>query len=547
MELYLEKCLDSLVKQTLDNIEVIVVNDGSKDNSKAIIEDFQKKYPNIIRAFNKPNGGLSDARNFGIDKATGEYLGFVDSDDYVDHDMYELLYNKALSLKADVAVCQISAVYLKMISRANFDDITLFNKSIRENPTLLNHVKSYAWNKIYKKELFDNFRFPKHAFEDSACIYNLLYTANKIACVDYPLYYYVKEREGSITTNLKNINDIFKSCDSMLDFYLKQSDYTNIKEVVESLCINHLKIRLLYIYQAKDKKLVWNFYHKTIKYLNVNIPGWRKNYILRFDIKKGFVYNAKNAVYRIPGFYKLFTLLPFSLIKKLNKPLNLLIRVYRKLLGKSKRIVESRKQAVQNSGHEVLAILKNLLDEHKILGFADFGTLLGIIREGKLMPFDQDIDYAIINGEPDTTRRILERNEFKLWREYRINDRIVQHSFRYRSNKVDINYYISDDKKSKTWLFYRSNKRISGNTRDVVEMQYSLIKEVESINFKDKTINIPKNAELVLEEKYGKNWRIPDSNWVYWQAPTAIKINEKGYFIEYLYSTDSITNTINLL
>ena len=94
VEKYLSNCLDTLVNQTLKDIEIIVVNDGATDSSPEIIEEYAAKYTNII-ALNKPNGGLSDARNYGLPYAKGEYIGYVDSDDYVDYDMYERLYNKA--------------------------------------------------------------------------------------------------------------------------------------------------------------------------------------------------------------------------------------------------------------------------------------------------------------------------------------------------------------------------------------------------------------------------------------------------------------------
>ena len=97
VERYLERCLDSLVYQTLKDIEIIVVNDGSTDKSEVIIQKYAKSYPKKVFAFNKPNGGLSDARNYGIGKCHSDYIGFVDSDDYVDLDMFENLYNKAIS------------------------------------------------------------------------------------------------------------------------------------------------------------------------------------------------------------------------------------------------------------------------------------------------------------------------------------------------------------------------------------------------------------------------------------------------------------------
>ena len=101
---FLPRCLDSLVNQTLKDIEIIVVNDGSTDESQAIIDTYSANYPHIIKAFKKQNGGLSDARNFGIKRATGDFLGFVDSDDFVDITMFEKLYHKAYETDSDIAI-----------------------------------------------------------------------------------------------------------------------------------------------------------------------------------------------------------------------------------------------------------------------------------------------------------------------------------------------------------------------------------------------------------------------------------------------------------
>ena len=95
VEKYIDKCLDSLVKQSLKEIEVIVVNDGTKDNSQKIIDKYVKKYPDKIKSFIKENGGQGSARNYGLEKASGEYIGYVDSDDFIEKDMYKKLYNKA--------------------------------------------------------------------------------------------------------------------------------------------------------------------------------------------------------------------------------------------------------------------------------------------------------------------------------------------------------------------------------------------------------------------------------------------------------------------
>ena len=103
-EKYLEKCLNSLVQQTLDEIEIIVVDDGSPDNSQAIISKYAEQYPNKIISLKKKNGGLGDARNFGLEYAAGEFIGFVDSDDWVDTKMYETMYKEAIN-GYDIVLC----------------------------------------------------------------------------------------------------------------------------------------------------------------------------------------------------------------------------------------------------------------------------------------------------------------------------------------------------------------------------------------------------------------------------------------------------------
>lgn len=105
VEKYISKCLDSLVNQTLNDIEILVVNDGTKDNSQKIIDKYVKKYPDKVKSFIKENGGQGSARNYGLKQANGDYIGYVDSDDYVELDMYEKLYNKVISDNLDIAIC----------------------------------------------------------------------------------------------------------------------------------------------------------------------------------------------------------------------------------------------------------------------------------------------------------------------------------------------------------------------------------------------------------------------------------------------------------
>ena len=152
VEKYIDKCLASLVKQSLKDIEIIVVNDGSPDNSQKIIDKYVKKYPQKIKSYIKENGGQGSARNFGLSKATGEYIGYVDSDDFVEKDMYEKLYNKACEGNYDIVICDnfnVSEDYSTKKEDIHINNGNEFEKAI--------FGKMAVWNKIYRREiLIDN-------------------------------------------------------------------------------------------------------------------------------------------------------------------------------------------------------------------------------------------------------------------------------------------------------------------------------------------------------------------------------------------------------
>ena len=165
VEDYLERCLDSLVNQTLEDIEIIVVNDGSPDNSQAIIERYEKNYPNKVKGYIKENGGLSDARNYGMPYAKGEYVAFVDSDDYVELTMYEKLYNEAKAKDSEIVVCGYFKVdeKEKTMQSAQMGNMEFFDQNPRERKEILEINAPYAWNKLVKRDLLERtkIQFPK--------------------------------------------------------------------------------------------------------------------------------------------------------------------------------------------------------------------------------------------------------------------------------------------------------------------------------------------------------------------------------------------------
>ncbi len=200
VEEYVEKCLQSLANQTYKNLEIIVVNDGSTDSTKAIIDRFCEGRDNFI-VVDKQNGGLSSARNEGFKYATGELIGFVDSDDFVDADMYEHLYNNMQKEGADLSICGKYRYENDVATPMQKEGIYLSMTGEQALKTLLmgNPYQNEAWDKLYKRELFDNLRFPEgKQYEDSAIMYRIMHACNKVVYDSTPKYYYLI-RGSSIT------------------------------------------------------------------------------------------------------------------------------------------------------------------------------------------------------------------------------------------------------------------------------------------------------------------------------------------------------------
>ncbi len=201
VELYLEKCLLSLVSQTLQAIEIVVVNDGSTDSSQQIIEDFQKKYPEKIFGFTKENGGLSDARNFGIDHARGQYIGFVDSDDYVSQTMFEEMYHLAEKHSAEMVICNLQKVDEQGTITQKLTQLPGFPEKIvlEDHLSVFSDISYFACNKLFSNVLFEGKRFKKGIhFEDIELIPQLLLKCQTLAFTPAFHYQYL-ERQDSIS------------------------------------------------------------------------------------------------------------------------------------------------------------------------------------------------------------------------------------------------------------------------------------------------------------------------------------------------------------
>lgn len=229
VEKYLEKCIQSLINQTYENLQIILVDDGSPDNCGKICDEYAKK-DHRIEVIHKSNGGLSDARNKGLEIAKGEYIGFIDSDDYIESDMYEVLYNLLKQYNADVSICNFYTVSQGKIAIKNAENgIKEYNRiEILKEVLLDNNIQSYAWNKLYKKELFDEIKYPVgKKYEDIGTTFYLLEKCNKVVVTGKPEYYYIN-RQDSIVNNVTET-----TITDYIELIMQRYDYIeeNIKEL----------------------------------------------------------------------------------------------------------------------------------------------------------------------------------------------------------------------------------------------------------------------------------------------------------------------------
>ena len=193
VEAYLKRCVVSIQNQTYPNIEIILVDDGSPDKSGKLCDELAAK-DERIKVIHKPNGGLSDARNAGIDLAQGEFLSFIDSDDYIHPQMMELLYQNLVEAKADLSCCDIKNAYTTEAEYFDFDNKVKLYTNIEALEMLFTYycqVFVMVCNKLYRKEAFAEFRFAKGKIhEDEFLTYKILHHSPKIVFSDARLYYY---------------------------------------------------------------------------------------------------------------------------------------------------------------------------------------------------------------------------------------------------------------------------------------------------------------------------------------------------------------------
>ena len=231
VEQYLRQCLDSILKQTFLDMEIILVDDGSKDNSGKICDEYALK-DNRVRVIHQVNKGLSDARNTGMNQMSGKYFMFVDSDDYISELMVEKLYEKAEETGADIVCCNFE-YFWKNNEKASYS--TKQRSEVLNSSEIFNHRKNeknygfwtVAWNKLHKSSSMNSFRFRSGKIHEDEFWANDIYQKDlKVVTIEDSLYYY-RQRHNSIV-NIKNIKkefDLIEAFQERIQIYLNQNMY----------------------------------------------------------------------------------------------------------------------------------------------------------------------------------------------------------------------------------------------------------------------------------------------------------------------------------
>ncbi len=283
VEAYLPKCIESVICQTYSEIEIILVDDGSTDESGAICDSYALKDKRIL-VFHKENGGLSDARNYGLAKAQGDYIAFIDGDDYIAPEMLQLLYEKMQTDHSDMAVCSYYFVDEKgnLLVAQNgespiYDEILFGNDAIHK---LEHHKKWYftvAWNKLYRSCIFRDIKFPQNkCHEDEYVAHHIFHKCKKISFVGKELYFYV-QRQGSITNTESLVHKLYFA-EAMLERAVFAAEH-DLQELIR-ICLDDL-IQIIYCScgqeKSSDYKKSLNLFQKKcrkvlIRVLNSSIP-----------------------------------------------------------------------------------------------------------------------------------------------------------------------------------------------------------------------------------------------------------------------------------
>ena len=289
-EKYIERCLNSLINQEYSNIEILCIDDGSKDNTKKIIKNFLEK-DSRIKYFYKENGGLSSARNYGLKYIDGYYCCFIDSDDYVDSTYVSKLVNSIEKNNAYIAVCEFYRVYGKHTTHKEM-----------KRKDIENFIVPAAWNKLYISKYFKDITFPEGLwYEDLATIPKYIMMHNKVSIVNESLYFYIQNPKSIMHTSDNRIFQIYDSIAIIERFAVDNNIYNEYQKNLEFANIYHIIVGTVFRAAGHDNFSI-NMIKDIISVVDKKYPDWYNNFMIKKDfslVYSIYLWLVKRKMYAI--------------------------------------------------------------------------------------------------------------------------------------------------------------------------------------------------------------------------------------------------------
>jgi len=327
VERYLHTCITSLVNQTLNEIEIILVNDASPDNSITIMRDYEKKYPDkVVVIDSKENLCQGGARNLGIQIARAPWIGFVDGDDFVHPDMFRSMYGKAESSDVDFVCVQSAAIYDESDAERELSNYLTWHPSIYERQgtllddagreSLMVYPTGGVWSKLWRKSLIlDNqLFFPEHVkFEDNHWATSIYRFINRYELIDKVFYYYRRSRTSTtLAMNATHHMDRIVIEEKLQDLFKKEEDWATYREGLEYIFVTRYFYNTYTTFLMRYDTIDWAVVTRMKDYLRIKYPNWRKNLYLcesrslAYRVVVSFAYQfPRVASYLLKPAYKL--------------------------------------------------------------------------------------------------------------------------------------------------------------------------------------------------------------------------------------------------